>query len=71
MLITKLIFKKYLLILRIFKATNSSQRHYIGLKYDLSSKIPIIKLKFKQKIKNGNGGHKKRYRLLRNNYLRR
>lgn len=68
-------------MLRIYKATNSSQRHYIGIKYNLSSKSPIIKNKLKQKnrisgrnnsgkvtITSRGGGHKKRYRLFINYY---
>lgn len=62
--------------LRIYKATTPSQRHYIGIKYDISSKSPTIKSKLKQKTKtsgrnnsgkitinNRGGGHKKRFRL--------
>jgi large subunit ribosomal protein L2 len=69
------------MILKIYKAINSSQRHYIGIQYDLSSKNPILKTKLRKKtrisgrnnqgrttILNRGGGHKKRYRLLINYY---
>lgn len=69
------------MVLKIYKAINPSQRHYVGIKYDLSSKTPILKTKLKQKIRisgrnnqgkttilNRGGGHKKRYRLLINYY---
>jgi large subunit ribosomal protein L2 len=69
------------MLLKVYKAINPSQRHYIGIKYDLSSNIPTLKTKLKQKLRiagknnqgkttisNKGGGHKKRYRLLINYY---
>lgn len=60
------------MILRIYKATSPSQRHYISIKLNLSSKTPSIKNKLKPKIiiyginntgkttiYNRGGGHKK------------
>jgi large subunit ribosomal protein L2 len=67
------------MILKIYKAINSSQRHYVGIKFNVSSKFPILKTKLKKKIRSSGrnhegkttifskgGGHKKRYRLLIN-----
>jgi large subunit ribosomal protein L2 len=53
------------MILKLYKAINPSQRHYIGIKLKTTSKTPQLKTKLKKKISSF-GGHKKRYRLIIN-----